>query len=218
MKIQTRYFGEVEIGDEKIVHFDKGLFGFEEYKDYTILYDIDGEEPPFFSWLQSTTEPGLAFPIVNPQRVDEQYNPIVEDALLESVGEIKEDDLVVFLLATVPADVKRTSVNKKAPLIINAGTRKGVQIVAGNTFFCSNTWRGDKIMLALARKVNESIMIGNDIEITVLEIKGDQIKLGVKAPKSVPIYRKELYVQIQEENKQAGSAVDVEALRGLFQK
>ena len=73
-------------------------------------------------------------------------------------------------------------------------------------------------MLALARKVNESIMIGNDIEITVLEIKGDQIKLGVKASKSVPIYRKELYVQIQEENKQAGSAVDVEALRGLFQK
>ena len=73
-------------------------------------------------------------------------------------------------------------------------------------------------MLALARKVDESIMIGNDIEITVLEIKGDQIKLGVKAPKSVPIYRKELYVQIQEENKQAGSAVDVEALRGLFQK
>ena len=73
-------------------------------------------------------------------------------------------------------------------------------------------------MLALARKVNESIMIGNDIEITVLEIKGDQINLGVKAPKSVPIYRKELYVQIQEENKQAGSAVDVEALRGLFQK
>ena len=53
-------------------------------------------------------------------------------------------------------------------------------------------------MLALARKVNESIMIGNDIEITVLEIKGDQIKLGVKAPKSVPIYRKELYVQTQE--------------------
>ena len=73
-------------------------------------------------------------------------------------------------------------------------------------------------MLALARKVNESIMIGNDIEITVLEIKGDQIKLGVKAPKSVPIYRKELYVQIQEENKQSGSAVDVEALKGLFQK
>ena len=47
-------------------------------------------------------------------------------------------------------------------------------------------------MLALARKSNESIMLGNDIEITVLEIKGDQVKLGIKAPKSVPIYRKEI--------------------------
>ena len=45
-------------------------------------------------------------------------------------------------------------------------------------------------MLALARKSNESIMLGNDIEITVLEIKGDQVKLGIKAPKSVPIYRR----------------------------
>ncbi|NLJ95906.1 MAG: carbon storage regulator CsrA, partial [Clostridiales bacterium] len=53
-------------------------------------------------------------------------------------------------------------------------------------------------MLALSRKVNESIMIGNDIEITILEIKGDQIKIGINAPKSVPIYRKELYLQILE--------------------
>lgn len=71
-------------------------------------------------------------------------------------------------------------------------------------------------MLALARKVNESIIIGNDIEVTILEIKGDQIKIGVSAPKSVPVYRKELYVQIQEENKKAGEKIDVEALKGLF--
>ena len=71
-------------------------------------------------------------------------------------------------------------------------------------------------MLALARKSNESIMIGNDIEITVLEIKGDQVKLGIKAPKSVPIYRKEIYLQIQEENRQAVREVDVEAVKNLF--
>lgn len=132
MKVRTRYFGEVEIGDEKIIHFDKGLFGFEEYKDYTILYDVDGDENPFFSWLQSTTEESLALPIVNPQRVNPDYNPVVEDALLASIGEIQEGDLVVFLIATVPADVKKTSVNEKAPLIINAGTCKGIQIVAEN--------------------------------------------------------------------------------------
>ena len=71
-------------------------------------------------------------------------------------------------------------------------------------------------MLALARKVNESIMLGNDIEITLLEIKGDQVKIGISAPKSVPIYRKEIYLQIQEENRQAGKEVDVETLKNVF--
>jgi carbon storage regulator len=58
-------------------------------------------------------------------------------------------------------------------------------------------------MLALSRKTGESIVIGNDIEITVLDIRGDQVKLGINAPKSVPIYRKEIYVQIQEANVEA---------------
>ena len=72
-------------------------------------------------------------------------------------------------------------------------------------------------MLALARKTNQSIMIGNDIEITFLEIKGDQVKIGINAPKSVPIYRKEIYVQIQDENKKASEGeIDVEALNKLF--
>ena len=71
-------------------------------------------------------------------------------------------------------------------------------------------------MLALARKVNESIMLGNDIEITLLEIKGDQVKIGISAPKSVPIYRKEIYLQIQEENRQAMQDVDVASIQQIF--
>lgn len=73
-------------------------------------------------------------------------------------------------------------------------------------------------MLALSRKVNESIMIGNDIEITILEIKGDQIKIGINAPKSIPIYRKELYFQILESNKEAASTqINEEAIKKLFE-
>lgn len=73
-------------------------------------------------------------------------------------------------------------------------------------------------MLALSRKVNESIIIGNDIEITVLEVKGDQIKIGINAPKSVPIYRKEIYLQIQEANREAAqSDLSDESLKKLFQ-
>ena len=70
-------------------------------------------------------------------------------------------------------------------------------------------------MLALARKVNESIVINDDVEVTILEIKGDQVKIGIK-PKSVPIYRKELYLQIQKANEEAMNSADPNALNELF--
>lgn len=71
-------------------------------------------------------------------------------------------------------------------------------------------------MLALSRKQGESIVIGNNIEITVLEAKGDQVKIGISAPKSVPVYRKEIYAQIQEENREAVANLDVESLKNLL--
>ncbi|MCB1307901.1 MAG: carbon storage regulator CsrA [Leptospiraceae bacterium] len=60
-------------------------------------------------------------------------------------------------------------------------------------------------MLVLARRVNESIMIGDDIEIVIVDMKGDQVKLGIKAPKSVAVHRAEVYREIQEQNKQAAA-------------
>lgn len=71
-------------------------------------------------------------------------------------------------------------------------------------------------MLALSRKKNEALVINNNIEITVLEIKGEQVKLGISAPKEVPVYRKEVYLQIQESNKNSMS-IDADALAKLFE-
>ncbi|MBD5545498.1 MAG: carbon storage regulator CsrA [Lachnospiraceae bacterium] len=71
-------------------------------------------------------------------------------------------------------------------------------------------------MLALSRKKNEALVINNNIEVTVLEIKGEQVKLGVSAPKDVPIYRKEVYVQIQKSNQEAGNAEGLNALKNLL--
>lgn len=71
-------------------------------------------------------------------------------------------------------------------------------------------------MLALTRKKGESIIINNNIEISILELRGDQVKIGITAPKEVPIYRKEVYLQIQEENKAAISTDSVEALKKIF--
>ena len=71
-------------------------------------------------------------------------------------------------------------------------------------------------MLALTRKKGEALVINNNIEITVLEICGDQIKIGSSAPKDVPIYRKEVYLQIQQENEAAISADGLDALNNLL--
>lgn len=68
-------------------------------------------------------------------------------------------------------------------------------------------------MLALSRKKNEALIINNNIEVTVLEIKGEQVKLGISAPKDVPVYRKEVYAQIQEANVDAVSTEGLEALK-----
>lgn len=71
-------------------------------------------------------------------------------------------------------------------------------------------------MLALTRRKGESLIINNNVEIDILEIRGDQVKIGISAPKEVPIYRKEVYLQIQKENEESVSAKTAEALKKLF--
>ena len=121
MLINTRCFGEINLDENKIVTFESGLMGFEQYKKFTILYNIEDEKSKI-SWLQSVDEPSLALPIIAPGVVKEDYNPTVEDEVLKPLGELTE-----------PGDIKKTTVNLKAPIIINADTRKGCQIIVENS-------------------------------------------------------------------------------------
>ena len=75
------------------------------------------------------TEKGLAFPVVNPLNVIKDYNPVVEEALLEPLGELKDEDIVLLVFATIPKDIKETSVNMKAPVIVNAANGKAIQVI-----------------------------------------------------------------------------------------
>ena len=71
-------------------------------------------------------------------------------------------------------------------------------------------------MLALTRRKSESLVVNNNNEVTVLEIRGDQVKIGISAPKDVPIYRKEVYLQIQEENRASLESGKLEKLRDIL--
>jgi carbon storage regulator len=72
-------------------------------------------------------------------------------------------------------------------------------------------------MLVLTRKKDQSIIVGDDIEITIIDIQGDQVRLGINAPKNVSIHRKEIYTEIQNENERAANE-ELKSLEGLLKK
>ncbi|MBR4341406.1 MAG: flagellar assembly protein FliW [Lachnospiraceae bacterium] len=133
MKVKTRHFGEVEIDESKVITMDNGLFGFENYKKYILLYDSSTDEIPSIQWLQSVDEELLALPVMIPTTIVPEYNPVVDDEYLENLGEWTEDTLSILVTVTVPIDVKNMSINLKAPIVINTATMKGGQVVAENS-------------------------------------------------------------------------------------
>ena len=133
MKVSSRIFGEIEIEDDKILTFESGLIGFEEYKKFAIVYDTETQTKGGIMWLQSMEDPDLAFPIIDPMLVYDNYNPVVEDEWLKPIGDIKnETDIFVLSILTVPSDLTKMTANLKAPVIINTETRKACQIIVNN--------------------------------------------------------------------------------------
>jgi len=132
MKIQTKWFGEMDIAEEKIITFDRGIIGFEEFKKFAIVYDGDKTAESIL-WLQSVDEVALALPILRPEVILGHYDPIVEDELINSLGEnIKDATLMVYVTLTVLPDITKLTCNLKAPIIVNLDTMKAVQIIVDN--------------------------------------------------------------------------------------
>lgn len=132
MLVKTRYFGEIDLAEDKIITFENGIMGFEDYKRYTILFDNEDTKQPIISWFQSLDNESLAIPVINPLIVKEDYNPTVEDEYLKTLGELTDENIIILLTMTIPSDIKQMTVNLKAPIIINATTKKGAQIIVEN--------------------------------------------------------------------------------------
>ena len=132
MLVRTKYFGDLDLDESKIITFKHGLFGFEEYKKFTLLYDNEVDEPPAISWLQSCDEISLALPVMNPLIVEPSYNPIVSEETIGDLGEFTEKNTMLLVTVTIPSDIKQMTVNLKAPFIIHTDTRQAAQVVVDN--------------------------------------------------------------------------------------
>ena len=96
MRINTKVFGEIEIIEEKIIHFPSGIIGFPGLTDFALVHD---EEKGIgaIHWLQSIQEPGFAMPVMDPLLVKPDYNPEVDDELLKPIGDLEPEELLVLL-------------------------------------------------------------------------------------------------------------------------
>ena len=155
MNVKTRHFGDVEVEDSKVITMDNGLFGFENYKKYVLLYDSSTDEIPNIQWLQSVDEELLALPVMIPTTIVGEYNPVVEDESLECLGEWNEDAISMLVTVTVPIDVKNMSINLKAPILINTETMKGCQVIAENPEYEIKFMIHDLLEQARAKKEAE---------------------------------------------------------------
>lgn len=129
MKINTRVFGEVDIEEEKILTFEKGIIGFPELKRFTLLYDVEKGTGAGIRFLQSIEEPNFAMPVMDPLLVKEDYNPYVDDELLAGLGDLHADDLLVLITVSVPSDLTKMTANLQGPFVINVKTRKACQVI-----------------------------------------------------------------------------------------
>ena len=128
MIIETRVFGEVDIDPAKIIHFENGIVGFPDLQDFALIHDSDQGDNAGIRWMQSIQEPAFAMPVMDPLTVKEDYNPEVDDEILKPIGELNPDEVLVLVTVTVPKDLKKMSVNLRAPIVINVTERKAVQL------------------------------------------------------------------------------------------
>ena len=129
MNIQTAYMGEVEIINEEIIQFEHGLPGFEKEKGFVML---PIEEKSAFHILQSVQTPELAFIITSPYAVYTDYYFDLDEATVHSLQIQSENEVAVFAIVSLKDTLTNSTVNLKAPIVLNTTKRKAKQVILDN--------------------------------------------------------------------------------------
>jgi flagellar assembly factor FliW len=124
--IQTKYHGEIEINNEEIFHFEKGIPGFHDEKEFVILPLSDDNT---FSVMQSVKTPQVGFVIANPFHYILEYDFNLEDGVVEELGLQSEKEVLVYSLLTVEDPFEKTTANLQAPVVINSSNHKAKQVI-----------------------------------------------------------------------------------------
>ncbi len=126
MLLKTRLFGEVKVKDEEVIHFTKPILGFDDCRQY-LLMENESIFPTF--WLQSVNNPNLAFPVVSPFSVDDNYSINLQNLDLDDINLKSLDEALVLTLMVVPETLSSIRTNLRAPIIYNPQKRIAKQLI-----------------------------------------------------------------------------------------
>jgi flagellar assembly factor FliW len=130
LEINTVRFGKIPVQEDKVLSFSKGILGFSNNKKFVLFPHTEGS--PFY-WLQSIEDGSLAFVVMNPQLVNQNYSIDIDQDVLDELkaGEISELD--VMCIVTIPHnEPQKMTINLLGPIIINASTRSALQVVCAD--------------------------------------------------------------------------------------
>lgn len=128
MRVKTKPFGEIEVDERQRLEFPRGIFGFEGLRSYLLL---DSSQPPFY-WLQSLERPGVAFVLVDPRAFVPDYQLDVAEEDLAEIGVESPDELLDFVIVTIPPDPREMTANLQGPIVVNRRTRAARQCISRN--------------------------------------------------------------------------------------
>lgn len=127
MKLQTKYFGEIEYEADETLAFPAGIFGFEEEHSFLLL-PFDGSHGNMLC-LQSTATPALAFIVLDPFALKPDYVPVLRKLELQQFGVADAGELGFYVLCAVKKPVSDSTVNLRCPLVVHPETRVARQVI-----------------------------------------------------------------------------------------
>ena len=146
MEVKTKVNGIVNVEEKQLVTFPEGLLGFEKYTKFAL---IDSEYEPFI-WLQSTEESNLAFLMIDPFLICNDYEADIDDSTLKNIGVESAEDIIIMTLVTIPKDGSAITANFLGPIVINKKNRKCLQVILND-----NRWTTKFNIVEALRKKGE---------------------------------------------------------------
>lgn len=126
MKITTAYMGEIEINPSQIIKFEHGLPGFEDEKEFV---QLPLSKASAYQVLQSVNTSGLAFIITSPYAIIADYSFDLEYSVIQTLDIKSADKVAVFVIVSLKDTLEKSTVNMKAPIVLNIENRKAKQTI-----------------------------------------------------------------------------------------